>query len=82
MRRMIANAEVLADHPGHSGQRPEIGAIPGPQRPAAQQRHELLLLDGRQARGAARDGLRAQPPDPARVYACHQRSTELTEAEN
>jgi hypothetical protein len=68
MRRMIANAEVLTDHPGHSGQRPEIGAKPRSQWSLAQPGQQLLLLGRRQARGAARDRLRAQPPEPcARV---------------
>src|SRR5216683_6313054 len=64
VRRMIANAKLLADQRGHSGQRPEIGAVPGPQRPVAQQRDRLLLLAGRQSRRAPWGRLGAQPSSP------------------
>ena len=68
VRRMIANAKLLADQRGHSGQRPEIGAVPGPHRPVAQQRDQLRFLAGRQARRAPRGRLGAQSPGPlARV---------------
>lgn len=67
VRRMIPNAKLLADQRSHSGQRPEIGAVPGPQRPVAQQRDQLRFLAGRQSRWAAWGGVWGAGPAPPRA---------------
>jgi hypothetical protein len=62
MRGVIAHAELLVNQLAYPRQGPQVGPMPGAQCASRQQRHELPLLGGGQARWTSRGGFGVECP--------------------